>query len=137
MLKEVKCDYYDFLFQYLINPNKVLTCKEDPEWRSKSYYMDDKEVLKTSEYLSRPFSCPITYHYYVDDEYLAESFITLFEETGKSHLIKTYFVCYYDNETKQLGNDVVKLYEGIKDKNTLLRLINKLGNKVVLNYKEI
>ena len=135
MLKEVNSDYYYFIEKYLCAKG-LLSCDVDEDRHTRTYLLNGKEVLESS-HIRNPYPFPSKYCFYVDEDYLTDFFITMFEEEGKSDLIKTYFVCYYDNDTKQLGNDIVKIYQGIKDKDSLNRMISKLKNKVILNYKEI
>ena len=139
---EVSDDYYSFILSHL-SENGVTLNVESVEVR---------DVICQTGYVGQEL---ITYHTwrplypydpvfpfkpegFVNVKYYNEVFISLFEQKSKSKEIKTYFVCYLDNKTKELGNTTIKLWKGLKDETSLNRLIAKLGdNKVILNYKEL
>ena len=139
---EVSDDYYSFILSHL-SENGVTLNVESVEVR---------EVMCQTGYVGQELvtyhTCRPLYPYhpafpfkpqgFVNVKYYNEVFISLFEQKSKSKEIKTYFVCYLDNKTKELGNTTIKLWKGLKDAASLDRLIAKLGdNKVILNYKEL
>ena len=139
---EVSDDYYSFILSHL-SENGVTLNVESVEVR---------EVMCQTGYVGQELityrKCRPLYPYdpvfpfkpegFVNVKYYNEVFISLFEQKSKSKEIKTYFVCYLDNKTKELGNTTIKLWKGLKDAASLDRLIAKLGdNKVILNYKQL
>lgn len=150
MLKNVEKEYFEFIMTYLNGNGSKVSLTRNSETDDRYHYaynritwsLDDRVILE-EDYISRSVSgifAPNSFgfpKFFIEEEYLTDFFITLFEAEGNSSSIKSYFVCWYDSETKQLGNDVIKIYKGIKDKDSLNRVINKLNGKVILNYKEI
>lgn len=138
---EVSDDYYSFILSHLSENGLTLNIES----------VEVREVMCQTGYVGQELvtyhTCRLLYPYppfafkpqgFVNVKYYNEVFISLFEQKSKSKEIKTYFVCYLDNKTKELGNTTVKLWKGLKDAASLDRLIAKLGdNKVILNYKEL